>query len=538
MAEGHNTADVAIAGAGLAGLVGALLLLDRGLRVIVLDRDVPEHVGGLARDAFGGVTMVDTPYQRRRGIRDSVDLAFADWVRFGELSADDPWPWSWARAYCEQSTPLIYEFLDSIGVRFLPVVNWPERGWDRAGNSVPRWHITWGQGHEIVQRVLAAIDAHPHRDRLALCFRTRVSGIEMQNGRAVALLGEDLAAERPVRISAEHIVIASGGICGGNLSEVRRQWYAPWGDPPRHLLNGAHPFGDGTLQHAAAGHGACLTHLDRHWHYAAGIHHPARRKPNDGLSLVPPRSALWLNAEGTRIGPAPLVGYTDTRHLVSTVLSQPGQYSWHLMNRRIAERELAVSGYDYMQAFRYKRHLKLARDMVFGNSELVGRLLRECPDDIVTGDSLEIVAEGMQARTLDGLQIDKGCMRHDVEAYDAEIARGRAYFNDEQLRRILNARTYLGDRVRTCRFQRILDRRAGPLIAIRQFILSRKSLGGLRTDLASRVLRADDQPIAGLYAVGEAAGFGGGGMHGKRSLEGTFLGGCVLSAQLLARNFA
>nr|WP_043766020.1 FAD-binding protein [Algiphilus aromaticivorans] len=538
MTERSYRSDVVIAGAGLAGLVAALELLDSGRHVLLLDRDSPERIGGLARDAFGGITMVDTPYQRRTGIRDSPELAFQDWCRYGELDASDPWPWAWARLYCEQSVPYIYEFLRGKGVRFLPVVTWPERGWHRAGNSVPRWHVTWGLGNEIVSRVLAALESHPHRQRLELAFHHEVVAIETCNGRAAAFTGKDNHRGTSFRASGEHIVIASGGLCGGDLSQVRKHWDSSLPPPPAMLLNGAHRYGDGRLQDLAEDIGAHVTHRDRHWHYAAGVHHPARQRDNDGLSLVPPRSALWLNARGERIGPAPLVGYTDTRHLVETVLGQPGQYSWQIMNRRIARTELAVSGYDYMQAFRYKRRLRMVRDVLFGNRELVDRLLRECPDDMVAADSLEALAEAMNARSLYGLQVDPERMRQDIAAYDAEIARGKSFFNDEQLRRIDNARHYRGDRVRTCRFQPIIDPKAGPLIAIREHILSRKSLGGIQTDLESRALSASGQPMPGLYAIGEAAGFGGGGLHGKRSLEGTFIGGCVLSARRLTHHIA
>jgi predicted oxidoreductase len=280
-----------------------------------------------------------------------------------------------------------------------------------------------------------------------------------------------------------------------------------------------------------------VTHLDLHWHYAAGIHHPAQRKPHDGLSLVPPRSALWLNARGQRImNPGPMLAYGDTRHLVASVAAQPGQYSWQVLNWKIAIRELAVSGCDYMTAFRQKSRVRLVSDLLFGNKGLVLRLIRECPDDIVTADSLDELMEQMDRRSLYGLRIDRPRMEATILAWDNMIARGPAFHNDEQLRRIANFRAYTGDRARTCNFQRILDPRARPLIAIREFILTRKSLGGILTDLQCRVLRSDGQPIPGLYAVGEAAGFGGGGMHGQGSLEGTFLGGCVLSGRLAGRS--
>ncbi len=524
--------EVAIAGGGLAGIVTAYELLDRGRRVLLIDKDSRENFGGLARQSFGGVHLIDTPQQRRLGIHDSAELAWRDWQSVADYDPDDHWPREWARFYCGQARELIFEFLAHKKIDFLPLVNWPERGLHAPGNSVPRWHIVWGTGYEIIERLVNALEAHPRRANLEIVFDTEVSGLEITNGRATGVHCGD------VPIKAEHVVIASGGICGGDLGKVRANWYRPWGKPPEKLLNGAHIYGDGLLHDRAMEAGAAVTHLDLQWHYPAGIHHPARRRPDDGLSLVPPRSALWLDARGRRImDPGPMLAYSDTRHLVATVLRQPGQYSWQVMNWNIAIRELAVSGCDYMTAFRYKQKLAAARDVVFGNKKLVERLIRDCPEDIVVADSLDELMERMDRQNLYGLRLDRAGMESDLRAWDDMIARGPAYHNDEQLRRIANSRAYRGDRIRTCKFQPILDPKARPLIAIREFILARKSLGGIQTDLGGRVLRAGDgQAIPGLYAVGEAAGFGGGGIHGKGSLEGTFLGSCVLTGRVTGRS--
>jgi predicted oxidoreductase len=525
--------DIVIAGGGLAGLATAYELLSAGHRVLVLDKDKQENLGGLAKQSFGGVHMIDTPHQRRLKIKDSPELAWRDWQSVADYAPDDDWPRRWAQFYCENSREYIFEFLNSMKVSFLPLVNWAERGIYGPGNTVPRWHITWGTGHEIIHCLLAALEAHPQRANLELICEAEVSGIEITNGRATGLRGRKMDTGEDIHVTAEHTVIASGGVCGGDLSTLRANWYKPWGPPPEKLLNGAHDFGDGMLHNRVAALGGAVTHLDLHWHYAAGIHHPAKRRPNDGLSLVPPRSALWLNARGERImTPGPMPVYGDTRHLVQSVLQQPGQYSWQVMNFKIAARELAVSGCDYMTAFRYKDRRALAKSVLFGNRELVERLVRECPDDIVIADTLDQLMERMDEKNLYGLRLSRPQMAATIHAWDAMIARGPAFHNDDQLRRIANFRQYRGDRVRTCNFQRILDPKAAPLIAIREFILARKSLGGIQTDLQCRVLRATDgQPIPGLYAVGEAAGFGGGGIHGKGSLEGTFLGGCILTGR-------
>jgi uncharacterized protein len=530
--------QVAIAGGGLAGIVTAYELLSAGRRVLLIDKDKRENFGGLAKQSFGGVHMIETPHQQRLGITDSPELAWKDWQSVAGYEPEDEWPRRWARFYCEHSREYIFEFLDRHQVKFLPLVNWAERGVYGPGNTVPRWHITWGTGYEIIYRLLNALEAHPQRANLELLFDTEIYGIEITNGRAAGLRGRDMTSGEAINIVAEHSVIASGGICGGDLSTLRANWHKPWGSPPEKLLNGAHDFGDGLLHGRVADLGGAVTHLDLQWHYAAGIHHPARRRPNDGLSLVPPRSALWLNAQGQRImTPGPMPVYGDTRHLVESVLRQPGQYSWQVMNWKIAIRELAVSGCDYMTAFRHKDRRALLKNVLFGDREMVQRLMRECPDDIVVADTLPELMERMDQQNLYGLRLNREQMEETIKSWDAMIARGPKFHNDEQLRRIANFRAYRGDRVRTCNFQAILDPKAGPLIAIREFILARKSLGGIQTDLECRVLRATDgAPIPGLYAVGEAAGFGGGGIHGKGSLEGTFLGGCILTGRVAGKS--
>jgi predicted oxidoreductase len=530
--------EIVIAGGGLAGMVTAYELLSAGHRVLLIDKDKRENFGGLAKQSFGGVHMIDTPHQRRLRINDSPELAWRDWQSVAGYAVDDVWPQRWGRFYCENSREHIFEFLASKHVTFLPLVNWAERGVYGPGNTVPRWHIVWGTGHEIVERLQNALEAHPQRAKLEILFDTEISAIEMTSSRATGVRGRSMDSGDEVRVSAEHIVIATGGICGGDLSCLRANWYKPWGEPPKKILNGAHIYGDGMLHDRVARLGGAVTHLDLQWHYAAGVHHPAKRRPDDGLSLVPPRSALWFNARGERIMmPGPMPAYGDTRHLVESVVRQPGQYSWQVMNWKIATRELAVSGCDYMTAFRYKKRWDLVKGALFGNRGLIERLIKDCPDDIVVADNLDQLMERMDEKNLYGLRLLRSHMADTIQAWDAMIARGPAYHNDEQLRRIANFRAYRGDRVRVCNFQQILDPRARPLIAIREFILARKSLGGIQTDLQCRVLGASDgQPIPGLYAVGEAAGFGGGGIHGKGSLEGTFLGGCILTGRVAGRS--
>lgn len=519
--------DVIIVGGGLAGIAAAFELLDRNLKVLLLERDEAQKFGGLARESFGGVMLVDTPLQRRSKIADSPELALSDWQRVAHFGEDDIWPKHWAETYTSNSIEMIYEWLTERSVTFLPLVNWPERGMFATGNSVPRWHIAWGTGKGLVEALLQHLDAHPQRANLKIYFNHRVEHLLQSGGVLSGCSGKLEGGDDEFTAQADVVLLTSGGICGGDLSLVRKHWYQPWGQPPKTLLNGSHRFADGMLHEAAAALGGQTTHLDKQWHYAAGIHHP--KLPDKGLSLVPPRSALWLNAQGKRIGPPPLIGYTDTRYLVEQICKEPGQYSWQVMNWKIAIKELAVSGCDYMTAFRDRNKLRLALDLLFGNRELIRTLIRDARD-VVVAQSLPELVTAMNA--LDNeFEVDCERLQDEVRSYDAQIDRGERFFTDDQLRRIANFRTYRGDRLRTCKFQKIDDTKARPLIAIREHILSRKSLGGLKTDQACRVLDHAGEPIPGLFAAGEAAGFGGG-FHGVGALEGTFLGGCILTGRI------
>jgi hypothetical protein len=524
--------DILIIGGGIAGIATALDLLDGGKSVLLVDRDDEGAFGGLARESFGGMFFVDSPEQRRQGIRDSVDLALRDWRSVAEFGAADHWPRAWAETYVSRCTADVYPWVRRRGVSFLPVVNWVERGEFRPGNSVPRFHVSWGTGKALTEALVAALRGHRNASRLTLRFNRRVDRLTTTGGKIDGAAGVDETTGAPFEVRAEQVVVAAGGINGGDLARVRQNWHHDWGRPPETLLSGSHRFADGKLHDAAAAVGGVLTHLDRMWNYAAGVHHPRPRKPMHGLSLVPPRSALWLNWRGERIGPQPLVSGFDTRRLVTDICAQEKQYSWQIMNRKIALKELAISGAEHNPSIRDKRKTGFLRDILFGNRWLVKEMITNCAD-FVTADSLPQLVEKMNALQGDA-SVDLGTVQDVVAQYDATIARGGKLMNDEQLRRIAYLRNYRGDRIRLCKFQPINDAKALPLIAVREFIISRKSLGGIQTDLESRVLDAAGQPIPGLYAVGEAAGFGGGGVHGLRALEGTFLGGCILSGRIAA----
>ncbi|THF62309.1 FAD-binding dehydrogenase [Pseudothauera nasutitermitis] len=525
--------DILIVGGGIAGICAAIEALAAGRRVLLVDRDRAENLGGLARESFGGMFLVDTPEQRRQGLHDSPVLALEDWQAFAQFGADEHWPRAWAEAYVHRCTAEVGGWLRAAGVRYFPVPNWVERGLDTQGNSVPRFHMVWGTGQALTDRLIARLRAVA-AGRLDLRFGLRVERLLSRDGRICGVAGVREDDSEAFELHAGAVIVASGGI-NGDLDRVRRHWHADWGEPPATLLNGSHRYADGRLHDAVGALGGAVTHLDRMWNYAAGVHHPCPRKPRHGLSLVPPRSALWLDARGARIGPRPLVTGFDTRDLVTQVCRGRPAHSWQLMNRRIALKELAVSGAEFNPSIRERRPLAFLRDLLFGNRWLYEQMVGPCLD-FVTADTLPELVARMNALNGDDA-VDPTAVRAAAEAYDAAIDRGPPYA-DEQLQRIELLRRWKGDRIRTCRFQKILDPRAGPLIAVREFIISRKSLGGIQTDLDCRVLDLGGRPIPGLYAAGEAAGFGGGGMHGLRALEGTFLGGCVLGGRIAGQQAA
>lgn len=530
-----HKADVVVIGGGLAGIASALELLDHQKSVIIIDRAPEERFGGLARKSFGGIFIVGSPEQKRAGIRDSVDLALRDWISFGELGQRDVWPRRWAESYIAASHDEVYRWLKDRGVTFFPVVHWVERGLHQPGNSVPRFHMVWGTGQGLVLALIEKLHTHPRKDRLQHAFRHRVTGLIDSNGRFTGCRGIDESTGREFTAIGENVVVAAGGI-GGNLDLVRRHWYKPWGEPPEHMVNGSHPEADGQLHQVVADCGGSVVNLEKMWNYAAGVHHWRPEHKDHGISLVPPKSALWVNYEGRRMGPPAMVTAFDTRYLVETICRQKKKYSWQILNWTIARKELAVSGSEFNHAIRDKKRIAFLATLLFGNQNLVRDFVDNC-QDFVTARSIDELARKMNELT-GTPDVDAGLLTEEISRYDEAIARGPALHNDDQLRRIAHTRQYRGDRIRTCKFARINDHDAMPLIAIREFILVRKSLGGIETDLESRVMNDAGEVLPGLYAVGEAAGFGGGGIHGLRSLEGTFLGGCIFSGRLAGQSIS
>jgi predicted oxidoreductase len=524
-------AEVVVIGGGLAGMVTALELLDGGKRVVMLDAASRDRFGGLAILSFGGMFFVDSPEQRKGGIKDSVDLAMGDWVRYGELDPDDVWPYRWAEAYVNRCTEEVRGWLAERDVSIFRAVGWTERGYFVPGNSVPRFHIVWGTGEGIVLPLIQRLEAHEKTGRLQLHFDHRVDGIDKEGGQVVGCNGTHSAGSFEARGDA--VVIAAGGIAGDH-DKVREVWPRDqWGEPPESMLNGSIPEADGKLLDRAEELGANITHLEKMWNYAAGVRHWEPPFPNYGLSLVPAKSPLWVNYQGRRFVDPPLVGAYDTLMLVDRICQEEKKYSWQVMNRKIANKEFAVSGAEFNPAVRDKKMLAFLLRLLQGNGEQVQEFIDHCPD-FVTGQTVTELADKMNALT-GTRDVDARLLERDIADYDANIERGTKFQNDDQLRRIAHVRQYVGDRLRTCNMARILDPDAMPLIAIRMQILTRKSLGGIQVDLDAKVLDKQGNPIPNLFAVGEACGFGGGGMHGKRALEGTFLGGCVYSGRIAAR---
>ncbi|HLF33073.1 MAG TPA: FAD-binding dehydrogenase [Cyclobacteriaceae bacterium] len=525
--------EIAIIGGGIAGLVVAHELLNTGRKIIIYDRDQESNLGGLAKESFGGIFLVDTSHQRRIGIKDNPELAYNDWLSYAEFGPEDTWPRKWAEYYVTHCRDDVYQWLrKEIGIGFFPVVHWVERGMQTPGNSVPRFHMVWGTGHELIIKLIKAIYKHLKRANLEIRYRHRAMDLIFSNGRVSGFSGTDESTGSYFSAEADHVVIAAGGIAG-NIPLIKETWYKPWGISPEILLNGSHRYALGDLHEAARKTGAHLTHLDLLWNYAAGIHHPNPKMENHGLSIVPPRSALWVNYRGERIGPLPLVGSFDTRSLVEGICAQEKKYSWQIMNWKIAKKELAVSGSEFNDSIRNKNLLLFIITLKSGNSKLLNALQSRCPDFITAHTVNELAAK---MNSLNKTQeVDAAILNRAIQAYDAEVQKGKGVSDDEQLKKIELLKKYRGDRIRIANSQLIHDPKALPLVAIREFILTRKSLGGIQTDLNCRVLKPDGEYVPGLYAIGEAAGFGGGGIHGKRSLEGTFLGNCILNGRTAAK---
>lgn len=529
----NNKSDVLIVGAGIAGLVAAYECLNKGLSVTILDRDKAEKIGGLAKQAFGGMALIDTPLQRKMGIHDSPEIALKDWHSFAQFEEDDYWPKKWADYYVKHSCAKVYHWLTGLGLKFFPAVNWVERGLQGDGNSLPRYHIIWGTGHRLVTLFEELLEKHPDKSKLSFLFEHKVVDFLIDSGKVTGCLALDENTTDKKSFYADHVMAACGGI-SGNLDKVREHWYKPWGSAPSDMLNGSHQFADGLIHDCLEQKNTAITHLDKMWNYAAGIPHPKPHFPGHGLSLIPCKSALWLDANGKRIGPEPLVTGFDTNELCRRVSQLPEPYTWQVLNWRIAAKEFAISGSEHNPSIRDRKLFDFLKEVLFGNHKLIKTLAKES-DHFIVADTLTELVQRMNALNGDD-KIHEDDLNTEIQAFDQMINRGKALWNDDQLRRIQQARAWRSDKFRTCHPKPIMDIRSGPLIAMKLRLISRKSLGGIQTNLDSQVLDKQGNVMQGLYAIGEAAGFGGGGASGFKSLEGTFLSGCILTARAAAQS--
>ena len=519
-----------VIGGGIAGIVTALELLDDGQSVVLVDADSPDRFGGLALWAFGGMALNSTAEQKRMSVKDSPELLLEDWVRFGELEDSESWPLAWAQSYAVESRELVYDWVKSLGLKFMPAVNFVERGEHIKGNSVARYHVLWGTGRELVQVLIEKLLKHPQADKLTLLHEHRATGLIFENGRVQGCVGACAESDCAFAIRAGNTVVATGGI-NGSVEKVREHWLQDWPGPPDEFLNGANPHSDGVMHESAAAIGARLDHLGDMWNYAAGVPHPQPHFEGHGLSLIPPKTCLWLDPDGNPIGPDPMVTGFDTNGLCRQVVKFP--YTWQVLNRKIALRELAISGAEHNPNIVNHKTLGFLKDMLLGNKRLVDQMLAESTEFLSAPNWKEL------ARKMNSLSGENRIRSSQLKVlgddYDAAMTDPKRHTDHPQVSRIIAARKWRTEKLRTCKLQPIGDKKAEPLIAIRLRFISRKSLGGLQTDLQCQVLDHGGTPIPGLYAVGEAAGFGGGGASGKRSLEGTFLSGCILTARKAAQ---
>ncbi len=542
-------ADVIVVGAGLAGLVAAAEAADRGRRVILLDQEGENSLGGQAFWSLGGLFMVDTPEQRRLRIRDSRDLALQDWLgSAGFDRAEDHWPRRFAEAYVDFAAGEMRGWLAAQGMRFFPVVGWAERGGGKAdghGNSVPRFHIAWGAGPGTVEPFERRVREHVATGRIALKFRHRVTRVVMTNGAVSGVTGDLLEPSNVLRgersgrtvtggfeLSCSAVIVASGGI-GGDLDAVRAAWPAErLGPAPKFMVAGVPHHVDGRMIGVAEQAGAAVINRDRMWHYCEGLRNFDPIWPNHGIRILPGPSSMWFDALGDRLE-APFMPGFDTLGTLKRILATGHEHSWFILTQSIIKKEFALSGSEQNPDLVSKSLMQVIRARRGGGATPQVEAFKDKGADFVVRKTLDDLVAAMNALT-PGPLLNIERVRAQIEARDREIL--NPFSKDAQVTAIRGARRYLGDRLlRTARPHRILDPANGPLIAVRLNILTRKTLGGLHTDLSARALDAAGNPVAGLFAVGEAAGFGGGGYHGYNALEGTFLGGCIFSGRIAGR---
>jgi predicted oxidoreductase len=546
-----ENADVIVVGAGLAGLAATAELAEAGRRVLLIDQEPEGSIGGQAFWSLGGLFFVDSPEQRRARIRDSFELAWQDWLGSAEFDRpEDEWPRRWARAYVEFATHEKRDWLYGMGVRVLPSPGWAERGGTTGsgrGNSVPRFHLTWGTGPGLIEPFVERVRAAHERGTVDFAFRHRVDEIIVSGGAVEGVSGSVLAPDQIQRgqessrevvgefsVRAQAVILSAGGI-GHNFDLIRRNWPARLGPPPKNLVAGVPAHVDGRMLEIAEGAGASLIGRDRMWHYVEGLRNWNPIWSNHGIRIIPGPSSLWLDATGKRL-PVPLFPGFDTLGTLAHIGGTGYDYTWFLLTRKIIEREFALSGSEQNPDITGKSVADTVRSRLLPVVPGPVQKFMDHGADFVVERDLAALVRGMNALTDEPL-LDHAGIEREIVARDRELA--NPFSKDLQVMAIRAARRYLPDRIsRVAAPHRLLDPAAGPLIAVRLNILTRKTLGGLETNLDANVLRPGGESIPGLYAAGEVAGFGGGGMHGYSALEGTFLGGCLFSGRTAGRAIA
>ncbi|EGY20080.1 hypothetical protein VD0002_g6887 [Verticillium dahliae] len=555
---------VLIVGGGLAGLVAAYELSLRGIPTLIIDQESRQNLGGQAFWSLGGLFVVDSTEQRRLGIRDNKALAMRDWLGSAQFDREDEdyWPRKWAEAFvdfaAEKGDDGMEGYVKGLGLGFMFNVGWAERGDGRAeghGNSVPRFHLTWGTGPEVVRVFREPVLKAEKEGIIQFRFRHAVDEliVDETTGRAVGVRGrtlEETDLPRGVATSRTEtgtfelrgaaVVVTSGGI-GGNVEAVRAAWPVDRLGPkvPNHFVVGVPAHVDGRMIGIAESSGAHIINRDRMWHYTEGLANWDPIWPSHGIRVLPAPSSLWLDATGKRL-PPPLFPGADTMATLKHICSTGYDYSWFILDQTIIAREFALSGSEQNPDITGKSLWQLLT-RVFGKKGTVPvQRFQQHGADFVVRDTLDALVDGMNdlARERGGPALDSAAVRATVEARDGQMA--NPFSKDAQAMLIHNGRAYWADRrSRVAPPHRLLDPKHGPLIAVRMNLLTRKTLGGIETNLRSNVMKTDGRtPFPGLYAAGEVAGFGGGGVHGYNSLEGTFLGGCIFSGRAAGRGIA
>ena len=542
-------ADAIVVGGGLAGLVAACEVAGRGKKVIVIDQEGEQNLGGQAFWSLGGLFMIDTPEQRRLGIKDSHGLAKNDW--FGSAQFDRPedyWPRKWAKAYLDFAAGEMRPWLHSIGMRWFPVVGWAERGGsfaDGHGNSVPRFHITWGTGPGVLEPFEKRAREYEKQGLITFAFRHRVNSIDRDDRHVCGVSGEIFAPDDVVRggesnrdvigeftAKADAVIVTSGGI-GGNFDLVRQNWPKErLGNPPKTMVAGVPAHVDGRMHEITQKAGGALINTDRMWHYTEGVKNWDPIWRSHGIRILPGPSSMWFDAEGNRFAPPALPGF-DSLGTLKAILDTGYDYSWFVLTQKIIEKEFALSGSEQNPDFTSKSWREVLKSRLGKGATAPVEAFKEKGEDFVVANSLEDLVAGMNQRAGGHLiQLEK--LRSQIAARDAQM--DNPFSKDAQIMAIHAARNYRGDKlIRTAKPHKILDPENGPMIAVKLHIVTRKSLGGIHTDLDACVLDEACEPVSGLYAAGEVSGFGGGGYHGYNALEGTFLGGCIFSGRTAGR---